>query len=58
MVFIVTEKIEKIPEINIKLVGLNSELNIARGTTDPGYWVHNLRNLFWSKNLQIDFSQN
>ena len=31
--------------------------NIARGTTDPGYWVHNLNDLFQPKCFQIDLSQ-
>ena len=31
--------------------------NIARGTTDPGYWVQNLNKLFHLKYFQIDFSQ-
>ena len=31
--------------------------NIARGTTDPGYWVRNLNDLFQPKLFQIDFSQ-
>ena len=33
------------------------KLNIARGTTDPGYWVHNLNKLFQLKLFQINFSQ-
>ena len=33
-------------------------INIARGTTDPGYWVRILNNLFQLEWLQIDFSQN
>ena len=32
-------------------------LNIARGTTDAGYWVRNLNDLFQPKWFQIDFSQ-
>ena len=35
-----------------------SELNIATGTTDLGYWVHNLRNFFQPKLFQIHLSQN
>ena len=31
--------------------------NIARGTTDPGYWVRNLNDLFQPKLFQTDFSQ-
>ena len=31
--------------------------NIARGTTDPGYWVHNLNDLFQPKSFQTYFSQ-
>ena len=31
--------------------------NIARGTTDPGYWVQNLNNLFQLKSFKIDFIQ-
>lgn len=31
-------------------------INIARVTTDPEYWVHNLRNLFLPKLIQIDLS--
>ena len=31
--------------------------NIARGTTDPGYWVRNLNDLSQPKWFQIDFSQ-
>ena len=30
--------------------------NIARGTTDPGYWVHDLNKLFQLKLFQINFS--
>ena len=33
----------------------NTKLNIARGTTDPGYYVRNLINLFKLKLFQIDF---
>ena len=32
--------------------------NIARGTTGPGYWVHNLRNRVQQKLFQMGFSQN
>ena len=31
--------------------------NIARGTTDPGYWVCNLNDVFQPKLFQIGFSQ-
>ena len=31
--------------------------NIARGTTDPGYWVRNLNDLFQPKLFQIELSQ-
>ena len=29
-----------------RLNKFEEEKNIARGTTDPGYWVHNLNKLF------------
>ena len=32
-------------------------VNIARGTTDPGYWVCNLNDVFQPKLFQIGFSQ-
>ena len=31
--------------------------NIARGTTDPGYWIRNLSIIFQLEWFQIDFSQ-
>ena len=31
--------------------------NIARGTTDPGYWVQNLSNPLWAEWFQSNFGQ-
>ena len=44
--------------INITLIKYNidyekTSINIARGTTDPGYWVHSLRNLFQPKSFKL-----
>ena len=33
------------------------QVNIARGTTDPGYWVHNLNYLFQPKVFSIHISE-
>ena len=46
------EKVEK--EVEKKL---RKSWNIARGTTDPGYWVRNLNDLFQSKLFEFDFNQ-
>ena len=48
---IVEKKLRKVEEEKLKMFVINLKKNIARGTTDPGYWVRNLNDLF----SQYDF---
>ena len=51
----VEKKLRKVEEEKLKIFVINFK-NIARGTTDPGYWVYNLNHVFDWNLFEIIFA--